>query len=92
MPPMNCWSGLRVRRCSNATLVVDTTSSADVLALGVAAECEMPVAYVTGAQPPTFAQERTRPTTKTPRCWPTTRGATRIGSLGPLSQARSCPV
>ena len=29
-------------------LVVDTTSSAAVLALGVAAECEMPVAYVTG--------------------------------------------
>ena len=29
-------------------LVVDTTSSAAVLALGVAAECEIPVAYVTG--------------------------------------------
>ena len=29
-------------------LVVDTTSSAAVLALGVAAECQIPVAYVTG--------------------------------------------
>ena len=29
-------------------LVVDTTSSAAVLVLGVAAECQIPVAYVTG--------------------------------------------
>ena len=32
----------------SAALVVDTTSSAAVLALGVAAECQIPVAYVTG--------------------------------------------
>ena len=32
----------------SAALVVDSTSSAAVLALGVAAECQIPVAYVTG--------------------------------------------
>ena len=32
----------------SAALVVDMTSSAAVLALGVAAECQIPVAYVTG--------------------------------------------
>ena len=79
----------------SAALVVDRTSSAAVLALGVAAECEIPVAYVTGLAMRRAAglyagAAKTDP--KDAQVLADYAWATLTGSRGPLSPTSSWPV